>query len=83
MATKFFVNNPALIPLFVACGGGVFGSVWYASHTLRNNPDVVLNKFGNPQPWNNIEQHQNVKLITINKKFFEDRKGIQSPSKGY
>ncbi|CAG8455374.1 13899_t:CDS:2 [Ambispora leptoticha] len=83
MATAFLKANPTLIPLFLACGGGVGGSIMYAFYTLRTNPDVIVNKVGNPQPWNRIAQHENAKLITINKQFFEDRKGMESPSSRY
>jgi len=80
MATVFFRQNPALIPLFVAAGIGVFGGFGYAGYTLAKSPEVVVNRIGPQQPWNNIKQHENPKLITINKEFFEGRKGIQPPS---
>ncbi|CAG8712424.1 18161_t:CDS:2, partial [Racocetra persica] len=46
-------------------------------------PEVMVNRIGHPLPWNNVKQHENPKLITINKEFFESRKGVESPSKKY
>ncbi|RIB17201.1 hypothetical protein C2G38_2188009 [Gigaspora rosea] len=52
-------------------------------YTLRNSPEVMVNRIGHPQPWNNVKQHENPKLLTINKDFFDSRKGLESPSKNY
>ncbi|CAB4423955.1 unnamed protein product [Rhizophagus irregularis] len=78
MATAFFRTNPALLPLFVAAGAGIFGGVGYAGYTLAKSPEVVVNRITPQQPWNKIKQHENPKLITINKEFFESRKGVKN-----
>ncbi|CAG8565116.1 11325_t:CDS:2 [Dentiscutata erythropus] len=52
-------------------------------YTLRHSPEVMVNRIGHPLPWNNVQQHENPKLLTINKGFFENRKGLESPSKQY
>ncbi|CAG8548663.1 14620_t:CDS:2 [Funneliformis caledonium] len=83
MATAFFRQNPALIPLILAAAGGVTAGITYAGYTLVKSPEVVISRFGPQQPWNNIKQHENPKLITINKQFFESRKGIETPSKSF
>ncbi|GBB94266.1 hypothetical protein RclHR1_02320021 [Rhizophagus clarus] len=80
MASAFFKQNPALIPLFVAASAGICGGVGYAGYTLAKSPEVVVNRIAPQQPWNKIKQHENPKLITINREFFESRKGIKTPS---
>ncbi|CAG8684221.1 14837_t:CDS:2 [Acaulospora morrowiae] len=82
MASAFLKKNLALAPLFVASGVGVFGSLTYALYTLTYSPEVVVNR-SNQQPWNLIQQHENHKMITINKEFFEKRRGVDSPSKSF
>ncbi|CAG8454174.1 9410_t:CDS:2 [Paraglomus occultum] len=82
MASAFFRKNPALIPLFVASGAGIIGSMTFAGYVLSTNPDVIINKTA-PHPWNRIQQHENAKLITINKEFFNSRKGVESPTDRY
>nr|CAG8439748.1 8006_t:CDS:2 [Entrophospora candida]CAG8441607.1 3597_t:CDS:2 [Entrophospora candida] len=83
MASNFLRQNIALIPLLVAASGGVVGGAAYGIYTLTTCPDVVLKRLDGQQPWNKIEQHQNQKLLTINRDFFESRKGLESPSKRY
>jgi len=83
MASNFLRQNIALIPLLAAASGGVVVGAAYGIYTLTTCPDVVLKRLDGQQPWNKIEQHQNYKLMTINKEFFNARKGLESPSKRY
>ncbi|RIA88599.1 hypothetical protein C1645_774616 [Glomus cerebriforme] len=80
MSSAFFRQNPALIPLFVAAGTGIGAGICYSGYVLAKSPEVVVSRIGPQQPWNNIKQHENPKLFTINKKFFESRKGIETPN---
>jgi len=83
MASTFLKNNLALVPLFVVSGVGIAGSLSYALYTLRYSPEVVVNRASDPHPWNRIQQHENHKLMTINKGFFEKRRDTISPSKSF
>ncbi|CAJ0826210.1 11838_t:CDS:2 [Entrophospora sp. SA101] len=76
MASNFLRQNIALVPLLVAASGGVVVGAAYGIYTLTTCPDVVLKRLDGQQPWNKIEQHQNYKLMTINKEFFNARKDI-------
>ncbi|KAL1921321.1 uncharacterized protein VTP21DRAFT_11037 [Calcarisporiella thermophila] len=72
----FMSKNKPLIPLFMAVGAGLVGGVAFMGYNLAYNPDVILDKTGDRQPWNRIKQHQNSKLLTINKEFFENRRDM-------
>ena len=37
----------------------------YAGYTLAKSPEVVVNRIGPKQPWNNIKQHENPKVISL------------------
>ncbi|RHZ52799.1 hypothetical protein Glove_457g72 [Diversispora epigaea] len=83
MVVTFLRQNQTIIPLVAICAGGVGAGLLYAMYTLKTSPEVAINKVGNPHPWNSIQQHQNAKLITINKDFFENRRGLESPSRRF
>ncbi|KAL1921892.1 uncharacterized protein VTP21DRAFT_10534 [Calcarisporiella thermophila] len=72
---QFIGKNKALAPLFVIVGAGISGGIGFMGYYL-NHPDVILNKRSNPRPWNAVKDHENTKLLTINKSFFEARKGL-------
>ncbi|KAF9355259.1 hypothetical protein BGX26_006807 [Mortierella sp. AD094] len=67
-------SNPALAPLFLFGGSGIVGGVAYIGHCLANGPDVVINKSAAEKPWNRIQPHENAKLWSPNKDFWENRK---------
>jgi len=82
---SFVLRNPALAPLFVAVGAGVFGATGFAAYYLRSNQDVVLDKRSAPQPWLNVRQDQQTKLYTPreNSAFWASRQGMPHPSDIY
>ncbi|KAG0276984.1 hypothetical protein BGZ95_006721 [Linnemannia exigua] len=67
-------TNPALAPLFIFGGSGIVGGIAYIGHCLANGPDVVINKTAAEKPWNRIQPHENAKLWSPNKDFWQDRK---------
>ncbi|KAF9993408.1 hypothetical protein BGZ80_004696 [Entomortierella chlamydospora] len=67
-------SNPALAPLFLFGGSGVMVGVAYMGHCLANGPDVIINKTAAEKPWNRIQPHENAKLYSPNKAFWENRK---------
>ncbi|GJN94240.1 hypothetical protein Rhopal_007314-T1 [Rhodotorula paludigena] len=77
--TRLLKREPALTPLFVAVGGGVLGSLAFASHYLRHSSDVTIDKKGKPEPWNNVQPGQNTKLWTQNPDFWASRKDHPNP----
>jgi len=77
--SRFVVSNPALAPLFVAVGAGVAGALWFGSHVLRNNQEVIVNRREKPEPWNYVRQDQNTKLFSPNAQFWSSRAGTPDP----
>ncbi|KAG0150536.1 hypothetical protein CROQUDRAFT_176013 [Cronartium quercuum f. sp. fusiforme G11] len=60
--------DPAAIPIYVVMGTAVTGASWYLLRLARG-PDIVWDRHNNPQPWNNVQQGQNTKLMTVNQTF--------------
>lgn len=56
------------LQIFVTVGVAVGGSAWYLLRLARG-PDVVWDRHGNSQPWNNVRQDQNLKMWSINQDF--------------
>ncbi|KAG0353928.1 hypothetical protein BC939DRAFT_503120 [Gamsiella multidivaricata] len=74
-------TNPALAPLFIFGGSGIVGGVAYIGHCLANGPDVIINKTAAEKPWNRIQPHENAKLWSPNKEFWQQRKERVEQSK--
>ncbi|KAG0233562.1 hypothetical protein BGW42_007397 [Actinomortierella wolfii] len=76
MATvvRLVKSNPALAPLFLFGGSGIAAGIAYMGHCLRNNPDVIIAKTKPEKPWERIQPHENVKLWSPNKEFWDSRK---------
>ncbi|KAF9439268.1 NADH dehydrogenase 1 alpha subcomplex subunit 4 ndufa4 [Entomortierella beljakovae] len=73
--------NPALAPLFVFGGSGIVGGIAYIGHCLTNGPDVTINKSNEVKPWNRIQPHENAKLWSPNKEFWQERKNRSEQNK--
>ncbi|XP_074863041.1 normal mucosa of esophagus-specific gene 1 protein [Carettochelys insculpta] len=62
-------KNKELIPLIgfvtIAAGGAVAASLY----SLCTKTDVIVNKSGNPEPWEKVNPNQSQKLITINQEW--------------
>ncbi|WAQ92471.1 hypothetical protein PtA15_16A379 [Puccinia triticina] len=52
----------------VVIGTAMGGATWYLSRLARG-PDIVWNRHGNPQPWNDVKPGQNTKLMAVNQEF--------------
>ncbi|XP_033023466.1 normal mucosa of esophagus-specific gene 1 protein [Lacerta agilis] len=62
------MKKKELIPLitFVGMAGGF--AVYQSWHALRK-PDVVFNKSGNPEPWQDVDFTKPQKHITLNQQW--------------
>ncbi|XP_075908801.1 normal mucosa of esophagus-specific gene 1 protein isoform X3 [Petromyzon marinus] len=63
--TKFLLKRKEVIPIVVFLGFTVGGGVLMGIYSLLTKSDVVVNKRGNPTPWENIDPSQPQKLYTI------------------
>jgi len=62
---------PEAIPIYVVMGVAVSGAAWYAARLARG-PQVVWDRKNNPQPWLNVDQGTQTKMMTVNQKFDKD-----------
>ncbi|KAA1091742.1 hypothetical protein PGTUg99_009142 [Puccinia graminis f. sp. tritici] len=60
--------DPAAIPIYVVIGTAMGGATWYLSRLARG-PDIIWDRRGNPQPWNDVKPGQNTKLMSVNQEF--------------
>ncbi|PLW48262.1 hypothetical protein PCASD_03277 [Puccinia coronata f. sp. avenae] len=60
--------DPAAIPIYVVIGTAMGGATWYLSRLARG-PDIVWDRHNNPQPWNDVKQGQNTKMMAVNQEF--------------
>ncbi|XP_009992763.1 PREDICTED: normal mucosa of esophagus-specific gene 1 protein [Chaetura pelagica] len=72
MNTSFFQmlrTKKELIPLVgvVSCAG--VGAFSFCIYSLFCKSDVVINKSGNPEPWETVDPAKPQKLLTINQKW--------------
>ncbi|CDS05463.1 hypothetical protein LRAMOSA07991 [Lichtheimia ramosa] len=72
--------NPALAPLFLFAGGGCAAAVAYPMYLLRTHPEILVDRKNNPDPWNRVQQHQNIKFINAKPDFYAARKNMERPS---
>ncbi|GAA5829296.1 hypothetical protein JCM5353_001649 [Sporobolomyces roseus] len=61
--------EPAALPIVAVVGTACFGAAWYLTRLARG-PDVIWDRHGNPEPWNNVQPGTNTKMHAINKEFF-------------
>ncbi|KAI8994955.1 NADH-ubiquinone reductase complex 1 MLRQ subunit-domain-containing protein [Pilobolus umbonatus] len=61
-------NRPEVYPIVGILGFALSGAVYFGARALRA-PDVVWNHKGNPHPWQEIKDGEQVKLITLNQKY--------------
>ncbi|THH21033.1 hypothetical protein EW146_g430 [Bondarzewia mesenterica] len=55
------------IPMWTVVSFVVVGGTWYLARLARG-PNIVWTK-ANPTPWNNIQQDETPKILTVNQKF--------------
>ncbi|XP_056334703.1 normal mucosa of esophagus-specific gene 1 protein [Danio aesculapii] len=58
-----------LIPLIGIVGCAAFGATTTMIYFLLTKPDVILNKTGNPEPWEMLDPSKPQKLLTINQQW--------------
>ncbi|CRL05864.1 CLUMA_CG018890, isoform A [Clunio marinus] len=71
-------KNPALIPLYICVGAGMFGAFFYTMRLAIKNPDVSWRRGANPEP--------NEEYRTKQYKFYSpirDYSNIDSPAPKY
>ncbi|CAD6587305.1 MAG: hypothetical protein TREMPRED_004715 [Tremellales sp. Tagirdzhanova-0007] len=62
-----------VFPIFTIVGLAVGGAGFYLFR-LSQGSEVVWNRKGDWKPWDKVKQDQNLKLFTVNKAFWEQRK---------
>ncbi|XP_043530509.1 normal mucosa of esophagus-specific gene 1 protein [Chiloscyllium plagiosum] len=58
-----------LIPIAGLMAIAASGATTVSIYFLLTKPDVILNKTGNPTPWENVDPKKPQKLLTINQKW--------------
>ncbi|NP_001185677.1 normal mucosa of esophagus-specific gene 1 protein isoform X1 [Danio rerio] len=58
-----------LIPLLGIVSCAAFGATTTMIYFLLTKPDVILNKTGNPEPWEMLDPSKPQKLLTINQQW--------------
>ncbi|CDH52166.1 predicted protein [Lichtheimia corymbifera JMRC:FSU:9682] len=49
-------------------------------YLLRTHPEILVDRKNNPDPWNRVQQHQNIKFINAMPDFYAARKNMERPS---
>ncbi|BGO88611.1 hypothetical protein NBRC10512_002702 [Rhodotorula toruloides] len=62
--------EPAAIPIWVVVGTACFGAGWYLTRLARHQ-DVIWDRHGNPEPWNNVQPGTLSKLYTHHPEKFD------------
>ncbi|NXL83089.1 NMES1 protein, partial [Alectura lathami] len=58
-----------LIPLVGVVSCAATGAVAFSVYSLFSKSDVIVNKSGNPEPWETIDPTKPQKLLTIHQKW--------------
>ncbi|NXX93911.1 NMES1 protein, partial [Centropus bengalensis] len=58
-----------LIPLAGVVSFAALGSLAFSVYSLFSKSDVIINKSGNPEPWETVDPTKPQKLLTINQKW--------------
>ncbi|KAF1657487.1 hypothetical protein FQA23_0014406, partial [Aptenodytes patagonicus] len=72
MSTSFFQILKAkkeLIPLVGVVSFAAVGALSFSVYSLFSKSDVIINKSGNPEPWETVDPTKPQKLLTINQKW--------------
>ncbi|CAN0320730.1 unnamed protein product [Lampetra fluviatilis] len=67
--SKFLLKRKEVIPIVVFLGMTVGGGFLMGIYSLLTKSDVVVNKWGNPTPWENIDPSKPQKLYSITQKW--------------
>uniref|UniRef100_A0A7R9I9U9 NADH dehydrogenase [ubiquinone] 1 alpha subcomplex subunit 4 n=1 Tax=Timema tahoe TaxID=61484 RepID=A0A7R9I9U9_9NEOP len=71
-------RHPALIPLYICVGAGVFGAAFYIVRLATKSPEVTWDRKNNPEPWNEYANKQHKFYSPI-----RDYSNIESPAPKY
>ncbi|XP_064312414.1 normal mucosa of esophagus-specific gene 1 protein [Phalacrocorax carbo] len=72
MNTSFFQILKAkkeLIPLVGVVSFAAVGALSFSAYSLFGKSDVIINKSGNPEPWETVDPTKPQKLLTIQQKW--------------
>ncbi|KAM9375051.1 normal mucosa of esophagus-specific gene 1 protein [Phaethornis superciliosus] len=72
MSTSFFQilrTKRELIPLVGIVSFAAVGAFSFCAYSLFSKSDVIINKRGNPEPWETVDPTKPQKLLTINQKW--------------
>ncbi|XP_074693907.1 normal mucosa of esophagus-specific gene 1 protein [Strix aluco] len=72
MNTNFFQILKAkkeLIPLVGIVSSAAVGALFFSAYSLFSKSDVIINKSGNPEPWETVDPNKPQKLLTIHQKW--------------
>ncbi|XP_074012530.1 normal mucosa of esophagus-specific gene 1 protein [Numenius arquata] len=58
-----------LIPLVGVLSFAAVGAFSFSIYSLFSKSDVIINKSGNPEPWETVDPSKPQKLLTINQKW--------------
>ncbi|XP_065703718.2 normal mucosa of esophagus-specific gene 1 protein isoform X2 [Patagioenas fasciata] len=72
MNSNFFhilKTKKELIPLVGIVSSAAVGAFAFCAYSLFNKSDVIINKSGNPEPWENVDPTKPQKLLTVHQKW--------------
>ncbi|KAM9270844.1 normal mucosa of esophagus-specific gene 1 protein [Cariama cristata] len=72
MTTSFFQILKAkkeLIPLVGVVSFAAVGALSFSVYSIFSKSDVIINKSGNPEPWETVDPTKPQKLLTIHQKW--------------
>ncbi|XP_054243949.1 normal mucosa of esophagus-specific gene 1 protein [Indicator indicator] len=86
MNTKFFQilkSKKELIPLAGILSFAAVGALSFSIYSLFSKSDVIINKSGNPEPWQTIDPTKPQKLLTVRQKWkpIEDLENVKKLTK--
>ncbi|NXN12786.1 NMES1 protein, partial [Indicator maculatus] len=79
--TSFYVFQ--LIPLAGILSFAAVGALSFSVYSLFSKSDVIINKSGNPEPWQTIDPTKPQKLLTVRQKWkpIEDLENVKKLTK--
>ncbi|PKK27684.1 normal mucosa of esophagus-specific gene 1 protein isoform X2 [Columba livia] len=72
MNSSFFhilKTKKELIPLVGIVSSAAAGALAFCAYSLFSKSDVIINKSGNPEPWENVDPTKPQKLLTVHQKW--------------
>ncbi|XP_008490299.1 normal mucosa of esophagus-specific gene 1 protein isoform X1 [Calypte anna] len=83
MSTSFFHmlrTKRELIPLVGIVSFAAVGAFSFCVYSLFSKSDVIINKRGNPEPWETVDPTKPQKLLTVNQKWkpIEELENVKS-----